>query len=105
MYERTVDTVVPPLSNDRAVYDKRSAAFHRDHISHSTVDGRIECDYILPDDLEIPPTEYVSDEDFEWRTYSTVMVTGISTPRCEKSKQTRNRLNLSPSTEQSLVWI
>jgi len=45
------------------VYDKRSATFHRDHVSFSTVDGRAECDYILPDDSETPPTKYVSDED------------------------------------------
>jgi len=50
------------------VYDKRSATFHRDHVSPSTVDGRVECDYILPDDSETPPIKYVSDEDFEFRT-------------------------------------
>jgi hypothetical protein len=47
------------------VYDKRSATFHRNHVSLSTVDGRIKCDYILPDDSETPPTKYVSDEDFK----------------------------------------
>lgn len=33
----------------------------------STVDGRVECDYILPDDVETPPIKYVSDENFEFR--------------------------------------
>jgi len=42
---------------------------------------------------------------FGWRTCSTATVTGTSTPRCGKSKPRRNRLNPSPSTEQSLVWI
>ena len=49
------------------MYDKRSATFHRDHVSLSTVDGRIECDYILPENSEKPPTKYISDEDFEFR--------------------------------------
>lgn len=42
---------------------------------------------------------------FGWHTCSTATVTGISTPQCGKSRQTRNRLNPSLSTEQSLVWI
>ncbi len=57
----------PHFSADSAVYDKRSATFHRDYVSLSTVDGRVECDYILPDGTETPPTKYVSDEDFEFR--------------------------------------
>ncbi|NUC74501.1 transposase [Haloterrigena sp. SYSU A558-1] len=60
------NTSQPHFSADSAVYDKRSATFHRDHVSLSTVDGRVECDYILPDDSETPPTKYVS-EDFEFR--------------------------------------
>ena len=65
--ERGENTSQPHFSADSAVYDKRSATFHRDHVSLSTVDGRVECDYILPDDSETPPTKYVSDEDFEFR--------------------------------------
>ncbi len=69
LYDRLRDetTSQPYFSSDSAVYDKRSATFHRDHVSLSTVDGRVECDYILPDDSETPPTKYVSDEDFEFR--------------------------------------
>jgi len=65
--KRGEDTSKPHFSADSVVYDKRSATFHRDHVSLSTVDGRIECDYILPDDSETPPTKYVADEDFEFR--------------------------------------
>ncbi|WP_418904789.1 RNA-guided endonuclease InsQ/TnpB family protein [Natronomonas aquatica] len=36
-------------------------------MSLSTVDGRIECDYILPDDADVPPTKYVANEDYEFR--------------------------------------
>ncbi|UHQ98332.1 transposase (plasmid) [Natrinema zhouii] len=60
-------TSQPHFSADSTVYDKRSATFHRDHVSLSAVNGRIECDYILPDDSEIPPTKYVSNEGFEFR--------------------------------------
>jgi len=65
--KRGENTSQPHFSADTVVYDKRSGTFHRDHVSFSTVDGRVECDYILPDDSEIPPTTYVSDEDFEFR--------------------------------------
>lgn len=65
--ERGENTSQPHFSADSAVYDKRSGPFHCDHISLSTVDGRVEYDYILPDDPETPPTKYVSDEDFEFR--------------------------------------
>ncbi|WP_436928397.1 RNA-guided endonuclease InsQ/TnpB family protein [Halosimplex halobium] len=61
------ETSRPTFSADTAIYDKRSATFHRDHVSLSTPDGRIECDYILPDDAETPPTKYVADEDYEFR--------------------------------------
>ncbi|WP_121821972.1 RNA-guided endonuclease InsQ/TnpB family protein [Halostella salina] len=57
----------PTFTADTAVYDKRSATFHRDHVSLSTPDGRIECDYILPDDAETPPTKYVANEEYEFR--------------------------------------
>jgi IS605 OrfB family transposase len=50
------------------VYDKRSATFHRDHVSLSTVNGRVECDYVLPDDSEGTPIgEYLLNEDYGFR--------------------------------------
>lgn len=50
------------------VYDKRSATFHRDHVSLSTVNGRVECDYELPDDAKDTPIgEYLLNEDYEFR--------------------------------------
>jgi len=65
--KRGENTSKPHFSADSVVYDKRSATFYRDHVSLSTVDGRIECEYILPDDSETPPTKYVADEEFEFR--------------------------------------
>ncbi|WP_136590948.1 RNA-guided endonuclease InsQ/TnpB family protein [Salinigranum halophilum] len=50
------------------VYDKRSATFHRDHVSFSTPNGRLECDYVLPADPEGTPIgEYLLNEDYEFR--------------------------------------
>ncbi|WP_096394482.1 RNA-guided endonuclease TnpB family protein [Halorubrum trapanicum] len=50
------------------VYDKRSATFHRDHVSLSTVNGRVECEYIIPDDPEGTPIgEYLLNGDYEFR--------------------------------------
>ncbi|MGQ3329899.1 RNA-guided endonuclease InsQ/TnpB family protein [Halorubrum sp. FL23] len=50
------------------VYDKRSATFHRDHVSLSTINGRVECEYVIPDDPEETPIgEYLLNEDYEFR--------------------------------------
>lgn len=62
------NTSQPHFDAWSVVYDKRSATFHRDHVSLSTVDGRIECDYVLPDDSEGTPIgEYLLNEDYEFR--------------------------------------
>jgi IS605 OrfB family transposase len=61
------DTSRPTFRAGTAIYDKRSATFHRDHVSLSTPDGRIECDYILPENPDTPPTKYVANEDYEFR--------------------------------------
>jgi len=60
-------TSQPHFSADSAVYDKRSATFHRDQVSLSTVNGRVECDYVLPDDPDRYPRTYLDDEDYEFR--------------------------------------
>ena len=50
------------------VYDKRSATFHRDHVSLSIINGRVECEYVIPDDLAGTPIgEYLLNEDYEFR--------------------------------------
>ena len=65
--KRGEKTSKPYFSADSAVYDKRSATFHRDHVSLSTVAGRVECDYILPDNPDRHPRTYLEDEDYEFR--------------------------------------
>jgi IS605 OrfB family transposase len=62
------NTSQPQFDAWSVVYDKRSATFHRDHVSLSTVNGRVECDYVLPDDAERTPIgEYLLNEDYEFR--------------------------------------
>jgi len=62
------NTSQPHFDAWSVVYDKRSATFHRDHVSLSTVNGRVECDYVLPDDPEGTPIgEYLLNEDYEFR--------------------------------------
>ncbi|ELZ33257.1 RNA-guided endonuclease InsQ/TnpB family protein [Halorubrum tebenquichense] len=66
--EKGEKTSQPQFDAWSVVYDKRSATFHRDHVSLSTVNGRVECDYVLPDDPEDTPIgEYLLNEDYEFR--------------------------------------
>ncbi|KAB1192307.1 IS200/IS605 family element transposase accessory protein TnpB [Haloferax sp. MBLA0076] len=62
------NTSQPHFDAWSVVYDKRSATFYRDHVSLSTVNGRVECNYVLPDDPDGTPIgEYLLNEDFEFR--------------------------------------
>ncbi|MEA5388544.1 transposase [Haloarculaceae archaeon H-GB11] len=62
------NTSQPHFDAWSVVYDKRSATFHRDHVSLSTVNGRVECDYVIPDDPEGTPIgDYLLNEDYEFR--------------------------------------
>ena len=61
-------TSQPQFDAWSVVYDKRSATFHRDHVSLSTVNGRVECPYVIPDDpTDTPIGEYLLNEDYEFR--------------------------------------
>ena len=48
-------------------FDKRSATFRRNEVSLSTVEGRVECPFVLPSDSPTPYERYVLDDDFEFR--------------------------------------
>jgi len=62
------NTSQPHFDAWSVVYDKRSATFHRDHVSLSTTNGRVECPYVIPDDPgETPIGEYLLNENFEFR--------------------------------------
>jgi putative transposase len=56
----------PHFSNPTVVYDKRCATFHDEYVSLATVDGRIEAEYVLPDeDRDTPHSRYLDSEDYE----------------------------------------
>ncbi|MEF8783675.1 MAG: hypothetical protein V5A54_11365 [Haloarculaceae archaeon] len=54
--EKNQDTSQPEFTADTARYDKRAATFHDESVSLSTV-GRIEADYVLPEDEAGTPFE------------------------------------------------
>ncbi|MFB6255665.1 MAG: RNA-guided endonuclease InsQ/TnpB family protein [Haloplanus sp.] len=57
---------LPHFSSPFLEYDKRSATFHDDHASLSTVGGRIAAEYVLPgEDRDTPHSQYLLNEDYE----------------------------------------
>jgi len=48
-------------------YDTRSATFYRNKASLATVEGRVECPFVLPADSPTPYERYVLSEDYEFR--------------------------------------
>ncbi len=70
--ERLADganTSKPEYDTFSIVYDKRAATYYRDRVSLATVNGRVECEYELPDDSDdTPHGEYLLDEDYSFAT-------------------------------------
>jgi putative transposase len=60
----------PHFDSWSVVYDKRAATIHHDRVSLATLNGRVECEYVLPTDetRETPYSKYVTNDDFEFRT-------------------------------------
>lgn len=57
---------LPHFTSPFLEYDKRSATFHDDHASLSTVGGRITAEYVLPDeDRDTPHSSYLFSDDYE----------------------------------------
>ena len=57
---------IPRFTSPHIVYDHRTATFHDDWVSLATVDGRIEVDYVLPDeDRDTPYADYLFSDDYE----------------------------------------
>jgi IS605 OrfB family transposase len=62
-------TSCPEYDTFSIVYDKRAATYHRDHVSLSTVNGRVECEYDLPQNTEgTPHGEYLLNDDYKFST-------------------------------------
>jgi putative transposase len=56
----------PTFTSPHVVYDHRTATFHDDYVSLATTDGRIEADYVLPDeDSDTPHTKYLFSDEYE----------------------------------------
>ena len=56
----------PHLSKPTVVYDKRCATFYDECVSLATVDGRIEIEYVLPDDnRDTPHSRYLDNDDYQ----------------------------------------
>ena len=56
----------PAFTSPHVVYDHRTATFHDDYVSLATTDGRIEADYILPDeDSDTPHSAYLFSDEYE----------------------------------------
>jgi len=56
----------PRFTSPHVVYDHRTATFHDDSVSLATTDGRIEADYVLPDeDSDTPHSEYLFSDGYE----------------------------------------
>jgi putative transposase len=67
--KKNEDTSQPEFTADTARYDKRAATFHDDHVSLSTLYGRIEADYVRPnDERDTPFEEYLDGDEWEFRT-------------------------------------
>jgi len=63
------DTSKPEYDTFSIVYDKRAATYYRDKVSLATVNGRVECEYDLPDDPEgTPHGEYLLNDDYDFAT-------------------------------------
>ncbi len=63
------NTSKPEYDTFSIVYDKRAATYYRDKVSLATVNGRVECEYDLPDDPDgTPHGEYLLNDDYDFST-------------------------------------
>ncbi len=63
------NTTKPDYDTFSIVYDKRAATYYRDKVSLATVNGRVECEYNLPDNPKgTPHGEYLLNEDYSFST-------------------------------------
>jgi putative transposase len=63
------NTSKPNYDTFSIVYDKRAATYDRDKVSLATVNGRVECQYDLPDNPDgTPHGEYLLNDDYSFST-------------------------------------
>jgi len=57
---------MPHFTSPHVVYDHRTATFHDEYVSLATTEGRIEVDYVLPDeDSDTPHADYLFSDEYE----------------------------------------
>jgi transposase, IS605 OrfB family, central region len=65
-WKRGKKASMPHFTSPHLVYDHRTATFHDKYVSLATVDGRIEVDYVLPDnERDTPHAEYFFSDEYE----------------------------------------
>ncbi|ELZ38274.1 transposase, IS605 OrfB family protein [Halorubrum saccharovorum DSM 1137] len=63
------NTSQPEYDTFSIVYDKRAATYYRNKVSLATVNGRVECEYDLPENPKgTPHGEYLLNEDYSFST-------------------------------------
>ena len=63
------NTSKPEYDTFSIVYDKRAATYYRDKVSLATVNGRVECEYDLPENPDgTPHGEYLLNGDYSFST-------------------------------------
>jgi IS605 OrfB family transposase len=63
------NTSKPHYDTFSIVYDKRAATYYRDKVSLATLNGRVECEYDLPEPPDgTPHGEYLLNEDYSFST-------------------------------------
>ena len=56
----------PRMTSPHVVYDHRTATFYDEYVSLATTDGRIEADYVLPnEDSDTPHAKYLFSDEYE----------------------------------------
>ncbi|MBP1986333.1 RNA-guided endonuclease InsQ/TnpB family protein [Halolamina salifodinae] len=64
-WENGKEASQPHFTTPSVHYDKRSATFHDDRVSLSTVNGRVEAEYALPPEGDNPQTKYLRNDEYE----------------------------------------
>ena len=57
----------PEFTAPTVVYNKKALTYREDGVSLATVNGRVECDFVLPPEGENPQTEYLRGDEWELR--------------------------------------
>lgn len=57
----------PTFTAPTVVYNQNACTSHEESVSLATVNGRVECDYILPPEGGNPQTEYLRSDEWELR--------------------------------------